>query len=74
MESAIDQILLTQDTIMAVRRRDTGIDTISEIVSREIDPVLFILLLQRIISLFNCAQRHIGTLSRNLTNSITDQI
>ena len=71
MESAIDQILLTQDTIMAVRRRDTGIDTISEIVSREIDPVLFILPLQRIISRFNCAQRHNRTLSRNLTHSIT---
>ena len=44
MESTIDQILLMQDTIIDVRR-STQKFTISEIVSREIDPVLFILLL-----------------------------
>ena len=44
MEFTIDQILLMQATIMVVRRR-TREFTISEIVSREIDPVLFILLL-----------------------------
>ena len=44
MESTIDQILLMQDTIMDVRRR-TQESTISEIVSRQIDPVLFIRLL-----------------------------
>ena len=44
MEFTIDQILLKQDTIIDVRRR-TQESTISEIVSREIDPVLFILLL-----------------------------
>ena len=43
MEFTIDQILLMQDTI-DVRRRTQEL-TISEIVSREIDPVLFILLL-----------------------------
>ena len=46
MEFTINQILLMQDTIMVVHRRHTGIIlTISKIVSREIDPVLFILLL-----------------------------
>ena len=44
MEFTIDQILRMQDTIMDVRRR-TQESTISEIVSRGIDPVLFILLL-----------------------------
>ena len=44
MEFTIDQILLMQDTIMVVRRRSQEL-TIFEIVSREIDPVLFILLL-----------------------------
>ena len=44
MEFTIDQILLMQDTIIYVRRRTQEL-TISEIVSREIDPVLFILLL-----------------------------
>ena len=44
MEFTVDQILLMQDTTMDVRRR-TQESTISEIVSREIDPVLFILLL-----------------------------
>ena len=43
MEFTIDQIWLMQDTIMVVRRRTQEL-TISEIVSREIDPVLFILL------------------------------
>ena len=43
MESTIDQILLMQDTIIDVRRRTQELK-ISEIVSREIDPVLFILL------------------------------
>ena len=39
-----DQILLMQDTIIDVRRRTVTEElTISEIVSREIDPVLFIL-------------------------------
>ena len=41
MESTIDQILLMQDTMVADKQELT----ISEIVSREIDPVLFILLL-----------------------------
>ena len=46
MEFTIDQILLMQDTIIDVRRRTVTQElTISEIVSREIDPVLFILLL-----------------------------
>ena len=46
MEFTIDQILLMQDrdTIIDIRRRTQEL-TISEIVSREIDPVLFILLL-----------------------------
>ena len=44
MGFTIDQILLMQDTIKNVRRRTQKL-TISEIVSREIDPVLFILLL-----------------------------
>ena len=44
MEFTIDQILLMQDIIMDVRRRTQG-STISEIVSREIDPALFIHLL-----------------------------
>ena len=46
MEFTIDQILLMQDIITDVRRRTQEL-TISEIrvVSREIDPVLFILLL-----------------------------
>ena len=44
MEFTIDQILLMQDTIIDVRRRTQEL-TIFEIVSREIDPVLFILLL-----------------------------
>ena len=46
MEFTIDQILLMQDIIIDVRRRTQEL-TISEIrvVSREIDPVLFILLL-----------------------------
>ena len=44
MEFTIDQIVLMQDTIIDVRRRTQKL-TISEIVSREIDPVLFILLL-----------------------------
>ena len=44
MEFTVDQILLMQDTIMDVCRRTQEL-TISEIVSREIDPVLFILLL-----------------------------
>ena len=44
MEFTIEKILLMQDTIIDVRRRTQG-STISEIVSREIDPVLFILLL-----------------------------
>ena len=44
MEFTFDQIMLMQDTIMDVRRRTQEL-TISEIVSREIDPVLFILLL-----------------------------
>ena len=44
MEFTIDQILLMQGTIMYVLRRTQEL-TISEIVSREIDPVLFILLL-----------------------------
>ena len=39
MEFTIDQILLMQDIIMDVRRRTQEL-TISEIVSREIDPVL----------------------------------
>ena len=42
MEFTVDQILLMQDT-MDVRRRTQEL-TISEIVSREIDQVLFILL------------------------------
>ena len=41
MEPTIDQILLMQDTMVADKQELT----ISEIVSREIDPVLFILLL-----------------------------
>ena len=45
MEFTIDQILLMQDTVMDVRRRTQDL-TISEIVSREIDPVLFIHLLR----------------------------
>ena len=46
MEFTIDQILLMQDTIIMIDvRRRTQELTISEIVSREIDPVLFILLL-----------------------------
>ena len=47
MEYTIDQILLMQDTIMVVRRSLAGTLelTISEIVSLEVDPVLFILLL-----------------------------
>ena len=44
MEFTIDQVLLMQDIIMDVRRRTQEM-TISEIVSCEIDPVLFILLL-----------------------------
>ena len=44
MEFTIDQILLMQDNIMFVLRRSQEL-TIFEIVSREIDPVLFILLL-----------------------------
>ena len=44
MEFTIDQILLMQDIIMDVRRRTQEL-TISEIVSCEIDPVPFILLL-----------------------------
>ena len=44
MEFTIDQILLMQDTIIDVRHRAQEL-TISEIFSREIDPVLFILLL-----------------------------
>ena len=44
MEFTIDKILLMQDTIIDVRSR-TQESTISEIVSLEIDPVLFILLL-----------------------------
>ena len=44
MESTIDQILRMQDTVIDVRHRTQEL-TISEIVSREIDPVLFILLL-----------------------------
>ena len=44
MEFTIDRILLMQDPIMVVRRRTQEL-TISEIVSREIGPVLFILLL-----------------------------
>ena len=44
MEFTIDQILLMQNIIMDVRRRTQEL-TISEIVSREIDPVLFTLLL-----------------------------
>ena len=40
MEFTIDQILLMQDIIMDVRRRTQEL-TISEIVSHEIDPVLF---------------------------------
>ena len=44
MEFTIDQILLMKDTIIDVRRRTQEL-TISEIVSLEIDPVLFILLL-----------------------------
>ena len=47
MEFTIDQILLMEDTIMVVRRRTQEL-TISEIVSREIDPVLFILLLKTV--------------------------
>ena len=47
MEFTIDQILLMQDTIMVVRRRSQEL-TIFEIVSREIDPVLFILLLKTV--------------------------
>ena len=39
MEFNIDQILLMQDIIVDVRRRTQEL-TISEIVSREIDPVL----------------------------------
>ena len=42
MESTIYQILLMQDTIMVAGTQGL---TISEIVSREIDPVLFIHLL-----------------------------
>ena len=46
MEFTIDQILLMQDTIIMIDvRRRTQELTISEIVSLEIDPVLFILLL-----------------------------
>ena len=44
MEFTIDQILLMHYTIMVVRHRTQEL-TISEIVSCEIDPVLFILLL-----------------------------
>ena len=44
MEFTIHQILLMQDIITDVRRRTQEL-TISEIVSREIDPVLFIHLL-----------------------------
>ena len=44
MEFTIDHILRMQDTIINVRRRTQEL-TISEIASREIDPVLFILLL-----------------------------
>ena len=44
MEFTIDKILLMQNTIIDVRRRTQEL-TISEIVSLEIDPVLFILLL-----------------------------
>ena len=44
MESILDQVLLMQDTIIDVRRRTQEL-TISVIVSLEIDPVLFILLL-----------------------------
>ena len=44
MEFTIDQILLMQDIMMVLSRRTQEL-TISEIVSREIDPVLFILLL-----------------------------
>ena len=46
MEFTIDRILLMQDIIIDVRRRTQELPvTISEIVSLEIDPVLFILLL-----------------------------
>ena len=44
MESTLDQVLLMQDTIIDVRRRTQEL-TRSVIVSLEIDPVLFILLL-----------------------------
>ena len=44
MEFTIHQILLMQDIIIDVRRRTQEL-TISEIVSREIDPVLLIILL-----------------------------
>ena len=52
MEFTIDQILLMQDTVIDVRRRKQEL-TISEIVSREIDPVLFILLLTAVQFLSN---------------------
>ena len=61
MESTIDQILRMQDTVIDVRHRTQEL-TISEIVSREIDPVLFILLLRTDYSL----KRNIGILSRVL--------
>ena len=60
MEFTINQILLMQDTIMVVHRRHTGIIlTISKIVSREIDPVLFI-------EFYSSA--HNGTISLERTN------
>ena len=46
MESTLDQVLLMQDTIIDVRRRTQELTIlVSVIVSLEIDPVLFILLL-----------------------------
>ena len=47
MESTIDQILLMQDNIIVTLyvAGTQGLTISSEIVSREIDPVLFILLL-----------------------------
>ena len=52
MGSTIDQILLMQDTIIVTLyvAGTQGLTISSEIVSREIDPVLFILLLNGTIS------------------------
>ena len=64
-----------QDTIIDVRRRTQEL-TISEIVSREIDPVLFILLLTHTtdkfpISLLSIAQRKTRKIVTCLTQLVT---